>query len=633
MEMLAEHQAPEKDKVSVNIDVDPPSDQEEKDIKLVTHLFDKARKHRQKFDSRWIDNYKMFRGDQWKSKRPKYLHSECINFIFMHIQSTIPIITDSRPKTTYVPRDPADLEFTEILNDCYEADSQNGNWLHKHTESLFNAHFYGTAYSSMKHNPEAEFGLGAITLDSEDPFNHYPDPEARDVNDDRYSHSHIDAEPRDVEKIRALYSAHPLINAIKPDLLDFTKRDEKSNMSIRPQFERLTQDKNMPAESFGADPAALTDKVMVITAYIKSADVVEERLEAIDEQTGEAKECFVSKKKYPNGRKLVMINNRIFENGPLPNPDCKFPFSRLVNYIDPNQYFGISEVEQLESPQRIFNKLISFTLDVLTLTGNPVWLIPTSSGVKPGSFHNAPGMQIPYDGQTPPTRAEGAQLQPFVIQLIDRMVQWFNDVSGGQDITRGLTTGGVTANAAIENLQDAAQTRVRQKMRNLDAYLVELGRQYAQLALKHYTAPRVFRLTNKDGAEKYFKFHVEPVTEALSIGPNGEPVYTQKLDEKGDPMREAVIRHYKLEPGKGLTESLEEKRMLIRGSFDIKVNTATGLPFAKAEKEQRLLQLFDRQIIDAREVLEQIDYPNYEAVLSRVQEQQAAAAAQEQQGA
>jgi len=68
------------------------------------------------------------------------------------------------------------------------------------------------------------------------------------------------------------------------------------------------------------------------------------------------------------------------------------------------------------------------------------------------------------------------------------------------------------------------------------------------------------------------------------------------------------------------------------GKLDVKVTTGSTLPFAKAEKEQKLLQLFDRGIVDQQEVLQGTDFPNWEAVLQRVTErQQAAAAAQQQQ--
>lgn len=586
-----------------DLNVPEPTELEEKTIKLCRHLFEKAKKNRAKYDSKWLDYYQMFRGDQWKNKRPSYRHSEIINFIFMHIQSTVSQMFDARPRADFTAQNPNDLEFAKVLSDLYEADAQKGNWLAKDVEAVFDGHFFGIGFGSIKFDPDADYGLGRIIHDSEDPFEIYPDPEARDVNDEQYSAYLVHAQPRDVEKIKTEYANHPLVGAIKSDLADFTKQDDRSAPNVRPQYNRQTTAK-LPAETFsGNDERFMSDNVMVFTYYMKPADVVEEA----EEETGSDGAVTVrhiTKKKYPKGRRVVMINNRVFEDEPLETDNMKFPFMRYVNYIDPRQFFGISEIEPLESPQRIFNKLVSFVLDVLTLTGNPIWLIPTTSGVKPGSFHNAPGMQVPYDGNQPPTRQEGAQLQPYVIQMIDRMENWFNTLGGNSEVSRGIAPPGVTAASAIENLQDAAGTRTKQKMRNLDAYLTQFGEQYVDYVLQYYTVPRIYRLTDKDGLEKYFRFHVEHDT-----------------DEYGEEVKTGVIKNFTKDPDTGrMVEDLDEKRYLIRGSFDVKVNTRTGLPFVKGEREQKLLQLFDRQIIDREEVLKGMEYPNHEAVLERMRE-------------
>jgi hypothetical protein len=64
-------------------------------------------------------------------------------------------------------------------------------------------------------------------------------------------------------------------------------------------------------------------------------------------------------------------------------------------------------------------------------------------------------------------REEGVQLQPFVLQLIDRMKLWFDDVSGSNDVSRGAKPEGITAASAIQSLQEAAQIRIRQKAETL----------------------------------------------------------------------------------------------------------------------------------------------------------------------
>jgi len=238
-------------------------------------------------------------------------------------------------------------------------------------------------------------------------------------------------------------------------------------------------------------------------------------------------------------------------------------------------------------------------------------VIDTASGVDPDTIYNRPGLIIEKESGSEVRREPGVQLQPFVMQLIDRMEQWFNATSGEADVSRGIAPASVTANAAIENLMEASQTRIRQKMRNLDNYLVDVGQQYASRVMQFYTQKRVFRLTNNDGSVKFFRFNVEEDESGNKVG-----VFAEFVENDIGELVEG-----------------EPRRFQAQGELDVIATTGTGLPFAKAEKEQRLLQLYDRQIIDAEELLTAIDYPNAEKVLARMQEAQAAAAeAQAQQG-
>ena len=79
------------------------SEAQEKIVRMVEKTFKKHKKHREKYDKNWLENYKIFRGDQWKNKRPSYRHSEVINLVFQAIQSTVPMQTDARPKFEFLP--------------------------------------------------------------------------------------------------------------------------------------------------------------------------------------------------------------------------------------------------------------------------------------------------------------------------------------------------------------------------------------------------------------------------------------------------------------------------------------------------------------------------------------------------
>jgi hypothetical protein len=281
--------------------------------------------------------------------------------------------------------------------------------------------------------------------------------------------------------------------------------------------------------------------------------------------------------------------------------DGEWPWQRWTNYILPREFWGESEIAQIKGPQKIFNKIYSFVLDAMTMTGNPVWMVDHDSGVDPDKLTNTPGLVVEKNPGTEVRRVEGTQLQPYILQTLDRVKEYIDQIAGAQDITRGIPAGGVTAAAAIADLQNAAQTRLRQKARNLDAYLQNLGAQYASRVMQYYTAPRTFNYTGDDGVTKYFKAHIDTNEEGNKVA------VVQRFDDAGRP--EPVVNQYEL-----------------RGKLDVRVTTGTALASSKARLKEEQLALFDRGLIDAEEFFKSTDYPNWEVVLERVREQEQAAA-------
>lgn len=598
MQYLPEHQAPEMDKPEG--DNYEPSEQDLKDIKLTEKLFEKAKKHKSKYDEKWNDFYNMFRGRQWKEQRPSYRHSEVINLIFREIQSSVPIILDSRPKFDFLPMEPSDIEFAEIMNQVCEADWLRYNWLAQLTETVFDANIIGTGIGSMDFDPKAEDGIGAPIHESEDPFYHFPDPSARNFN--HRMKYHIKAEPMCIDEIKAKW---PNGKYVKSDVINIAQMDVFDKDKVRvssPTQARVIADQSQQYDGSGESQA------LVITLYLDGEYEIDEKAEESVQDDGTLDIKYVKFKKYPKGRKIVVANKVVLESSEREDEDGKIPFARLQNYVNQRQFWGISDVEQLESPQKVFNKLVSFALDVLTLMGNPIWKVGAASGVDTDNLFNQPGLIVEADDISQIQREEGVQLQPYVLQLIDRLKAWFDDVSGNNDVSRGARPEGITAASAIQSLQEASQIRIRQKSRNLDTYLQDLGQLYAARILQYRTAPQVFRLTNKDGSMKFFKFHVEHTED-------GKKIARYRPFEQGE--------DGKLYEGR-------EKAIEVSGQLDVKVNTGTTLPFAKADRENKALQLFDRQIIDDEEVLKSFDYPNWEAVLARVNEKKAQMAAQQQ---
>ncbi len=592
-----------------------PTDEEEKAIKLVEHLYAKAKGARAAYDDKWLDYYRMFRGRQWKEKRPSYRHSEVVNLIFMAIQGVVPILTDSRPKPEFIPTEPGDLELAQILNDVFDSDWNDGNWLFKLAEIIYEAHFYGVGFGSLKYDPDASLGVGRIVFESEDTFCAYPDPHARNVNEKANYFEW--AEPTPVDRLKR-ENPH-VAKYLKPDLMDLSKYD-RQNFQETVRLRGAGDSRTLTEGPTGLNLES-KDEALKIDLYIHDSEYCEEEIKQVNKEGLEERQ-YVQKLKYPNGRHLSIANGVLLKDEPLEYEDKKFPYLRLVNYILPHEFWGVSEVEQLESPQKTFNKLISFALDCLTLMGNPIWVVDSTSGVDTDNLFNRPGMVLEKEPGTEVRREEGTQLQPYVLELIHMYKAWFDDVHGSTQASRGVKPEGVTAAAAIEALQESSQTRLRQKSRNIDAFLQEMGKMYVSRVFQFYNAPRVFRVTGQDNVMKYFKFHVdnEPVVDPATGQPTGE---TQKV---------AKIRTFN-QGADGQQYESEERAFQVHGEFDVRITSGSGLPFEKNRIESQSMNLFDRGIIDGEEVLKNIKYTNAEAVLKRMAEKAAMQAQAEQEQA
>ncbi len=106
--MLAEHDGPKRTGDDSDKDYQP-TPEEERTIKLVRKLFQKAKSGKDPYAKDWLDRYKLFRGDQWKEKRPSYRNSEVVNITFQAIQSQVPMMADPRPRFDFLPQEPQDI--------------------------------------------------------------------------------------------------------------------------------------------------------------------------------------------------------------------------------------------------------------------------------------------------------------------------------------------------------------------------------------------------------------------------------------------------------------------------------------------------------------------------------------------
>lgn len=598
-----------------NTGVNDQTAKEKDAVKLVEKLFLRSKKARAFKDKDWASNYKFFRGIQWSEKRPSYRHSEVLNFVHATIQTIVPILTDSAPIVEFFPENPDDTEFAKILSQLISSKWNRDTWSMVVADAIVDAMIYGTSISEQVWDPEAASGLGDLTFKTKDPHYCYPDPRSIDVNCDEGQYF-ILAEPRDVAEIKRKYPDKAAL--IKPDLSDLdvakTAKTQLEDFRVRNSVDQLLLVQGERAHDTDAAP-----QVLFIQCWLKDESVVEEEITKT-EADGKKVKRFQTKKKWPNGRKIFIANNVLLEDDHNPYIDGEFPFARLIDHILPREFWGEGEVDQLKGPQIIIDKLISYAMDIFSLTGNPVWTVSTASGVEPESILNQPGLIISHTPGNAPVRQPGMEVQGSLFATLDRMMDYFDKISGVHDVSRGaapLNASGV----AIDSLQEAAQTKIRLKARNIEAWLTRAGQQMQARVLQFYSIPRIFRVTDNENTEKFFKFAID-----------------ETVDESGELQRVATVQD--IEPveneagGQAFTPT-QTRQFEIKSNFDTRVSVGSSLPFRKAQREARARELFQLGIYDAEDLLTDLEHPRKEQILEKLQarEQAQAEQAQQQQGA
>jgi hypothetical protein len=198
-------------------------------------------------------------------------------------------------------------------------------------------------------------------------------------------------------------------------------------------------------------------------------------------------------------------------------------------------------------------------------------------------------------------------VQPSIFQAFDRAKQDFQEISGVNEVSQGVVPSG-TSGIAIENLQEAAQTRIRLKSRNVEAWLTQVGQQFVSRIMQFYSVPRIVRITEDPESIRYFKFVIDEVE-----------------DEAGETQRVATVQDFGQDEA-GNAVPMEPIQYELKGNLDVRISVGTTLPFRKAQRKQQAKELFSMGIYDASDLLEDLEHPRKEQVLEKYNQRQQAAA-------
>lgn len=556
-----------------------PTEDDARLVNEVRQLFFRARSHRRPLVQRWNKNYRMLRNKYWTDSRPNWMPSPQIPEIFPIVASMVGWMTDQRfrhevtpaampfsPFSNYMKGLGMDLET--VMDSTWHVNKEENEI----TKMLWDANIYGTGILKTVWDETLLHGQGDAISRRIDPYTFYPDPAARGMDDANYF---IEARTMSVQELdrrfpgSAKYFADGGVTENideAPTQLDNTSTFPRANPgAISPA---TSPRYGMPGSS--RIHATEITGVTVLEAWLREHELYEAKY--TDEDGKEVTDIRV----YDTWRVVVVAGNRVLMNETADDlwHHGSHPYDRYVPH-DLGEFWGLSLVEMLSSPQEAINRILSALQHNVELVGNPVFLESTRSGIQRTQLTNKPGTRLTVNDGGKAEWLQPPQVHQMMPELLRYYLQRMEAVSGLSAVTKGGSSGGRQAQGVVDAMQEAAFVRIRMALRNLEFTLRDSGYKKAALICENYTTPRIVAI----------------------VGPQGEKT---SLAVKG--------RHFYTPGPNGSTPM----------KFQLLVNAGSAGHTSRKVREDQAVMLFTLGAIDEDALLEALDFPNRTVVAERV---------------
>lgn len=573
-------------------------------IKMIKAWHQEANNCREPYHKQWAERKKAYKGKTWQNQKSSNNKSQPeMNLIRVVVQTILPILTDANPGFGVLPKDPTDIKFVQMLSDALENLWDRLGMPIRIVEVLMDQSILDCGVLKVYWNPDLEDGRGDIDIEVKDPENVWVNKGAIDF--DRECKYVIERVIKTVGEWKRLF----------PHKADQIKADSTSEQRAKDEAARPTAEVTLvsPVDSDKNKDADAGNPIGDDNGYAEGWEVwcVDESTEEYELEKKEGYEQAETglRKKFPNGRLITLLPHQkiILQDTQNPNEGPNFnPYVKFVDTVMPRDFYGEGLVESLMDIQKMLNKVAQTIAEYLRLMCNPVWILDKTSGVKPDQITNKVGLVLLKEPGTEVRRDIPPPIPNYVFEFF-RLIQSFaNEVSGVHDVTQGRKPAGVTAAEAINELQEAAHTRVRLKERNMTVSLSKLARLTIAIMLQRYRAARYMRVAGNDSEPPAFvEFSIDELT-----GPNGEPTNQLQIQRRN---------HVYSPEAKQYVPTKFETATAVKSLFDVKVQAGTAMPFAKAQRGNLAMKLFESQAIDQEALLDALEFPKAQEIMQRME--------------
>ncbi len=542
----------------------------------VRSLFSIAQTQKKRRLEAWNRTWRLLNNQTWASTRAGWMPSSQASEVMPIIASIVAWMTDQRPYIEINPSADPHSPYYEILSKLAEDLEQvlHSLWITKNFDSaveqiLWDALSYGTGFLKVVWDPAEDDGMGNVRMVRVDPWAMFPDPQATSSDNDM--NFIIEARRISLDELdRRFPGSTAYVKSTGQDGVDV-----RDDVTTDRQRAPMAQTKPLPpaaGSAFGfANPreTATTDAgVVLYECWVRENEI------SMDDDGDEFNRDV--------WRVIVVAGNHVLMDEKAEDlwEYGKHPY---VPYkvSDWGEFWGMSLVDHLAPMQIATNQLLATLMQNAMLIGNPVFLEDARAGISRTRIVSKAGQRLTKNAGSEAGWMNPPVMPSFMFELLKFTIAEMERIAGLSAITKGGMPSGRAAQTTHDQVKESSFVRVRLALRNLERTLREAGTICASLITENYTTPRYVAIVGPQG-------------EQTSLALGQRHFYTP--DENGTtPMK-----------------------------FSLNVQAGSSVATSRQARAQEADVLFSMGALDKQGVLEAHDYPNRQAVLQRIQQQEQA---------
>jgi len=445
-----------------------PSADDQACLQSLDSMFEASKKARQHKISRWRRNEELYNGDFFAPfKLPKYKSRIVANTVHSTVETIYSILTDRLPRVDVMPRRENQVDSARVSQETIESEMDK----HKAWRSINlmkrDGIIYGNGYLKTIYNGEhTEYVVPDV-------YTVFFDPLATSVQDAKCV---IFATPTYLDDIKKNFEngKHVKAEGSLDEYRSFIKKDGKSEkFDTGIDHQSPSENKAEAGQDYAGGQALVKE-----AWYWENGELI--------------LATWVGK---------VLLQKEVA-------PYKQLPIVTFQNYQDAHTIYGKGEPEIIESLAVGTAILLSQGIDNIIYHGNPAMVMSKSLAKMPGNRpSDKPGKVYYVNGPHEKIdRLPAGNISSSTLPMAQTLAQMSDTVSGVHDITQGRNPSGLTSGTAISQLQEASQTIIRTKEREvgMDA-IVDIYKQTLEILQYNYERPIEVRAFSESGAGYDFK--------------------------------------------------------------------------------------------------------------------------------